>query len=129
VINDVGEILPQINELSEDCTVYAHWKPFTPVSCQEIKLEGRKFSKIVSGGEQPYYQAFKFTVPEDSGGSYSFYQSYIKDEIDASGYICTSEQYERLCHNIEQYKQSIFSTPHMDYLKDDYYSFKIRVLS
>jgi hypothetical protein len=125
VIDDQGEILPEMSALTEDCTVYAHWKPFSPVSCQEIKLEGRRFSMIVSGGERPYYQAFKFTVPEDGGGSYSFYQSRIKDEIDASGYICTPEQYERLCHKIEQNKCSNFSPAQTDYLIHDYFSFGI----
>ena len=121
VIDDQGEILPELRVLSEDFTVYAHWKPFSPVSCQEIKLEGRRFSMIVSGGERPYYQAFKFTVPEDGGGSYSFYQSYIEDEIGASGYICTPEQYERLCHKIEQNKRSIFAPAQTDCLRSDYY--------
>lgn len=125
VIDDQGEILPEMNALSEDCTVYAHWKPFSPISCQEINLEGRSFSITVSGGEPPYYQAFKFTVPEDGGGSYSFYKTYIKDEIDASGYICTPEQYERLCHKIEQNKRSILAPVQTDYLREDYYSFGI----
>lgn len=125
VIDDQGEFLPELSTLSEDCTVYAYWKPFSPVSCQEIQLEGRRFSKIVSGSDYPYYQAFKFSVPADGGGSYSFYRFNMFDGIDASGYLCTAEQYERMCHQIEQNKRSLFAPPYTDYLQEDYYSFGI----
>lgn len=128
VIDDQGEILSEMSELAEDCTVYAFWTLFSPVSYQDIKLEGRRFSRIVSGGEPPYYQAFKFTVPEGSGGSYSFYEPHGKGYIDASGYLCTSEQYERLCHKIEQNKRSIFAPSSTDCLISDYYTFSINYI-
>lgn len=124
VIDDQGEILPEMQELTENCTVYAHWTPFSQVSWQEINLEGRRFTMVVSGGERPYYQAFKFTVPE-GGGSYSFYQTDIEDGIDASGYLCTPEQFERLCYKIEQNKQSIFDGGYSECLEYDYHTFRI----
>lgn len=108
VIDDFGNILPVMNELSSNCAVYAYWKTFSPISYQEIRLEGRTFSTTVSGGVSPYYNVFKFTVPEGKGGYYSFYKGYKYNSMGASGYLCTSEQYELLCHKIEQNKNAVW---------------------
>jgi len=86
----------------------------TSVTYQEISLEGRKFSAAVSVNETPYYQVFKYTVPEGEGGHYTFYSEELSEDyyyvVDPYGYLCTSEQYEALCHRIESAQKSVWST-------------------
>lgn len=71
---------------------------------EEVSLDGRVFSMIASVGEPPYYQVFKFTTPDNGGGYYTFYTEYTDDMIDSVGYLCTPEQYEALCREIENYQ-------------------------
>lgn len=115
VIDDRGKILPAMKELGDNCTVYASWRPFSPISYQEIRLEDRTFSKVVTGGLSPYYQVFKFSVPEGEGGFYTFYNVYRSEYISAAGYLCTSEQYEAMCHKIEQGKGAVWSPEWSDF--------------
>ncbi len=86
----------------------------TPVPFEEVYLDGRRFSMITSVGEAPYYQVLKYTVPEGEGGHYTFYSEELSEdyyyEVDPYGYLCTSEQYEALCHRIESAQKSVWST-------------------
>lgn len=116
VIDDFGNILPAMNELDDNCSVYAYWRPFSPISYQEIRLEDRIFSKVVTGGLSPYYQVFKFSVPEGEDGFYTFYDVYKYEYISAAGYLCTPEQYEAMCHKIEQKKGAVWSLKWTDCL-------------
>jgi len=86
-----------------------------PIPFEEIVLDGRRFSTIASVDKPPYYKVLKFSTPENEGGSYTFHGDFIDDDYDEDdnyynisvGYLCTSEQYEELCHEIEAYKGEV----------------------
>jgi len=74
-----------------------------PVPYEEITLEGREFSTIVSDNDVPNYHVIKYTVPEGRSGHYTIDAEYIDRSYGSfTFYICNEEQYETICNKLER---------------------------
>lgn len=94
-----------------------------PVPFEEITLDGREFSTIVSDNVAPYYHVIKYTVPEGKGGHYTIDAEYIDRNYKSfSFYICNEEQYETICNKIETKGYPVYASTPTECLAYDSYA-------